>query len=51
MYSYLAAQQAFTLYGKDYADYIESQTAELLSKGYDVSHRTLSEALSGNEGN
>lgn len=49
-YKYLAARQAFTSYGKRYADYIERHTAELEAKGYDVADRSLGEALQGNDG-
>lgn len=51
MYQFLAAQQAFTLYGKSYADYIEEHTADLVARGYDVADRDLGQALSGNDGN
>lgn len=49
-YRYLAAQQAHAIYGKDYADYIERHTAELVAKGYDVADQSLGEALAGNDG-
>jgi hypothetical protein len=49
-YKYPAAQQAYDYAGKDYADYIEAHTAELVSKGYDVGDRSLGEALAGNDG-
>ncbi len=48
-YRYPAAQQAYLLYGKNYADYIERHTGELVSKGHDVANRSLSEALAGND--
>ena len=49
-YKHLAAQQAFASDGKEYADYIERHTDELIAKGHDVSGRSLSEALAGNDG-
>ncbi|WKW86161.1 hypothetical protein SEA_JONJAMES_188 [Gordonia Phage JonJames] len=50
MYKYLAAQQAFDLYGKQYADYTEQHIDELLDKGIDVTQDSLSERLAGNDG-
>jgi hypothetical protein len=49
-YKYPAARQAHEAYGKNYADYIEAHTAELVAKGYDVAERNLGEALMGNDG-
>lgn len=49
-YKFPAAQQAFAIYGKRYADYIEQHTQELVDKGFDVADRSLGEALAGNDG-
>lgn len=49
-YVFPAAREAFQMYGKDYADYIEAHTLELVEKGYDVGRHDLGEALAGNDG-
>lgn len=52
-YTFPAARQAYDMYGKDYADYIESHTAELIANGHLTeaeAQRDLGTALIGNDG-
>lgn len=52
-YRFRAAREAFEIAGKDYADYIERHTAELVAKGHlteTEAQRSLSEALIRNDG-
>lgn len=50
VYRFLAAREAYAMYGKRYADYIEEATAEHVAKGFDVGGQSLGEALAGNDG-
>lgn len=53
-YKFLASQQAFEMYGKDYADYIERATQEHIDKGvYSLEYAltaSLGDRLAGNDG-
>lgn len=49
-YTYRAARDASKSYEKSYADYLDTHTAELVAKGYDVGDRDLGQALAGNDG-
>lgn len=53
-YKFLASREAFEMYGKSYADYIERATQEHIEKGvYSVEYAltaTLGERLAGNDG-
>lgn len=53
-YQFLASQQAFEMYGKQYADYIEQSTQEHLDKGhFSLDYAltaSLGDRLAGNDG-